>query len=266
MDIDIILKAADAGIPIHACSLPGAGGTAPATIPGAVLLAVAEILSITAMAQIVRPGAPVVACPIFFSTDMRTGRSLQSSVEAIRGASLAVQFIKKEFGLPTHNYGSGTDSPTVDGQSISERSMLTTWMAASGLDILGGAGQLAAATAVSPLQLIIDNEIFATARGLMAPFDLDEDQLAWETLTAVEPGQDFLTTDHTLQHCRDRFSPIHFIRSARDDWEHAGAKSLIDRVKNTYADISENRERYHADEKLAKELDGLVSTADQLMA
>ena len=33
MDIDIILQAARAGIPIHACSLPGAGGTAPATIP-----------------------------------------------------------------------------------------------------------------------------------------------------------------------------------------------------------------------------------------
>jgi trimethylamine:corrinoid methyltransferase-like protein len=33
MDIQIILEAAKAGIPIHACSLPGAGGTAPATIP-----------------------------------------------------------------------------------------------------------------------------------------------------------------------------------------------------------------------------------------
>jgi hypothetical protein len=48
--------------------------------------------------------------PLCFSTDMRTGRSLQSSVEAMRGASLAVQFIKDELGLPTHNYGSGADS------------------------------------------------------------------------------------------------------------------------------------------------------------
>ncbi len=263
MDIEIILKAAKAGIPIHACSLPGAGGTAPATIPGTVLLAVAEILSITAMAQVVQPGSPVVACPIIFSTDMHTGRSLQSSVEAIRGASMAVQFIKKEFGLPTHNYGSGTDSPTVDEQSASERSMLTTWMAAGGLDIFGGAGQLAAATAVSPLQLIIDNEIFAMARRLIAPFRLDDDQLAWEPLTTIEPGQHFLTADHTLLHCRDRFSPFNFIRSARDDWEQTGAKSLIDRVKEAYLSMIDNNNRYTANEGLAEELDDLVDAADR---
>ena len=215
------------------------------------------------MAQVVNPGAPVVACPIIFSTDMRTGRSLQSSVEAIRGASMAVQFIKKEFGLPTHCYGSGTDSPTIDEQSFSERSMLTTWMAASGLDILGGVGQLEVATAVSPLQLIIDNEILAMARRLVAPFQFDDDQLAWEALTTVKPGQDFLTIDHTLEHCRDGFSPFNFIRSARDDWESAGAKSLMDRVKDVYAVMTDPENRYMAKADLAKELDDLVEAADR---
>ena len=266
MDIRIILEAAAAGIPIHACSLPGAGGTSPATIPGTVLLAVAEILAITAMAQAVKPGAPVVACPIIFSTDMRTGRSLQASVEAIRGASLAVQFIKKEFGLPTHCYGSGTDSPTVDGQSFSERSMLMTWMAACGLDIFGGVGQLEVATAVSPLQLIIDNEILAMARRLVAPFNFDDDQLAWEALTSVSPGQDFLTLDHTLEHCRDGLNPITFIRSARGDWEGAGAKSLLDRAKDAYDTMQNPENRYVAEEALVKELDDLVSAADRAIS
>ncbi len=265
MDIEIILKAAKAGIPIHACSLPGAGGTAPVTTPGTVLLAVAEILSITAIAQVVHPGAPVIACPIIFHTDMRSGRSLQASVEAIRGASMATQFIKKEFNLPTHNYGSGTDSPTIDEQSFSERSMLTTWMAASGLDILGGAGQLEVATAVSPLQLIVDNEILAMARRLIAPVHLDDDQLAWDVLTTVAPGQDFLTTDHTLQHCRDAFSPFHFISTARDDWEAGGAKRLLDRVKDAYFDRMDPENRYNAKEDLVKELDDLVDAADRAL-
>ena len=59
MDIEIILAAARAGIPIHACSLPGAGGTAPATIPGTVLLAVAELLATTpcCVANAFRPAA-----------------------------------------------------------------------------------------------------------------------------------------------------------------------------------------------------------------
>jgi trimethylamine:corrinoid methyltransferase-like protein len=265
MDIEIILESARAGIPIHACSLPGAGGTGPATIPGTVLLAVTEILAMTAMAQVVNPGTPVVACPIIFSTDMRTGCSLQSSVEAIRGASMAVEFIKREFDLPTHCYGSGTDSPTIDEQSFCERSMLTTWMAGCGLDIFGGVGQLEVATAVSPLQLLIDNEILAMARRLIAPFQFDDDQLAWEALKTVSPGQEFLTIEHTLMHCRDGFSPIHFIRSARDDWEGSGAKSLLDRVKEAYVTMKEPENRYAAKEELVKELDNLVHAADHAL-
>ena len=169
MDIDAIVRSARAGVPIQACSLPGAGGTSPVTLPGTVLLATAEIIAMAAMAQTVKPGSPVVACPIIFSTDMRTGRSLQSSVESMRAASMAVQFIKKAFGLPTHNYGSGTDSPIVDEQSATERAILTTWMAASGLDILGGAGQLEMVTSASPLQLIVDNEVLAMARRMVLP-------------------------------------------------------------------------------------------------
>jgi trimethylamine:corrinoid methyltransferase-like protein len=84
MDIEAIIQSAKAGVPIQACSLPGAGGTSPITLPGTVLLATAEIVAMAAMAQAVKAGSPVVACPIIFSTDMRTGRSLQSSVESFR--------------------------------------------------------------------------------------------------------------------------------------------------------------------------------------
>ena len=119
------------------------------------------------------------------------------------------------------------------------------------------------ATAVSPIQLIIDNEILAMARRLIAPFHFDDDQLAWEALTAVGPGQDFLTIDHTLEHCRDGFSPFNFIRSARDDWEGAGAKSLLDRAKDAYDTMKDPKNRYTAKDGLAKELDNLVKAADR---
>ncbi|UCG08124.1 MAG: trimethylamine methyltransferase family protein [Desulfobacterales bacterium] len=50
MDLEIILQCAHYGIPLHACSLPGAGATAPVTVPGVVLLCVAEILAMVAVA------------------------------------------------------------------------------------------------------------------------------------------------------------------------------------------------------------------------
>jgi trimethylamine:corrinoid methyltransferase-like protein len=263
MDIEIILQSAKVSLPIHACSLPGAGGTAPATMPGVIVMAAAEILAMVAMAQAVKPGTPVVACPIIFSTDMRTGRSLQSSVEALKGASGAVQFIKAAFNLPTHNYGSGSDAPTVDEQSLSERAMLTTLMGLSGSDILGGAGQLEVATAVSPIQLIVDNEVIGMVRRVAAGFEINDDTLAWDVLTKGKPGDHFLTTPHTLRHCRDAFVPQTFTRLTREGWERQGSKAFLERVIERYRELmgAENLCRM-ADEQ-AREIDSVVSAADK---
>jgi trimethylamine:corrinoid methyltransferase-like protein len=263
MDIEAIVRSAKAGVPIQACSLPGAGGTSPVTLPGTVLLATVEILAMAAMAQAVKPGAPVVACPIIFSMDMRTGRSLQSSVESMRAASMAVQFIKKAFGLPTHNYGSGTDSPIVDEQSATERAILTAWMAASGLDILGGAGQLEVVIAASPLQLIVDNEVLAMARRMVVPVYLDDEQLGWEVITATSPGHHFITSNHTFEHCRESFDPKNFIRMPRDDWQRDNCKTLMERVREDYKQMMSLENTSAASPELAREIDAVVQAADK---
>ena len=82
-------------------------------------------------------------------------------------------------------------------------------------------------------------------------------------MTTVSPGQDFLTIYHTLEHCRDGLSPINFIRSARGDWEGAGAKTLLDRAKDAYDEMQKQENRYVAEEELVKELDDLVKAADR---
>lgn len=262
MDLEAIMKSVKAGLPLQACSLPGAGGTSPATQPGTVLLAVAEILAMTAMAQAIEPGSKVVGCPLIFSTDMRTGRSLQSSVESLRAASMAVQVLKNGFGLPTHNYGSGADSPVPDEQSVAERVMVSSWMAASGLDILGGAGQLESVTAVSPLQLILDNEILRMLRGISAPVQLDDDQLAWEALVETQPGDHFLTSMHTLQHCREAFIPQNFIHMNREAWLD-NRTTLMQRIYEDYERLLGMPNTMAASSDLVREIDALVQAADQ---
>lgn len=267
MDLEIIYQSARASLPIQACSLPGAGGTAPATTAGVVLLASAEILAMLAMAQAVVPGTPVVACPIIFSTDMLTGRSLQSSVEAFKAAAGTVQFIKAAFDLPTHNYGSGSDSPIPDGQSMSERAMLSMLMGLSGLDILGGAGQLEVATVLSPLQLIIDNEVIGMVRSLIKGIDMSDDSLAWDVLSATKPGDHFLTSKHTLRHCRDVYRPGVFARPTREAWDRQGRKDVMDRALEHYRKLMGKEHPYRCDPDLSREIDAIVAAADkQLIA
>jgi trimethylamine:corrinoid methyltransferase-like protein len=263
MDLDIILKCARNGIPLHACSLPGAGATAPITVPGVVLLSAAEILAMLAAAQVVQPGIPVIATPLIFSTDMMTGRSLQSSAESMQGAALAVQFIKAAFGIPTHTYGIGSDSPIMDGQCMSEGALRSMLIGLSGADILGAAGQLEVATTISPVQLAIDNEVFGAVRRMISNLTFDDDSLAWADLLTAEPGGNFLTGDHTLRHCRDGLMPTNFTRMSREDRNKEGKGDLIARVTEYCKDLLDKAAPLNLPDHMIREMDSIVEGADR---
>lgn len=262
MDLEIILQCARYGIPLHACSLPGAGATAPVTVPGVILLSAAEILAMVAVAQVVQPGTPVIATPLIFSTDMMTGRSLQSSVESIQGAALAIQFIRTAFGLPTHTYGIGSDSPVLGAQSASEGAMRSMAMALSGADILGAAGQLEVATTISPVQLAIDNEVLGMVRRLITKIDFDDETMAWQELLNAEPGSQFLTNEHTFRHCRDGLMPLNFIRMTREGWNAKGSRDLVARVTEFCKNLLEKAEPVVLSENMTQEMESIVVRAD----
>jgi trimethylamine:corrinoid methyltransferase-like protein len=263
MDLDIILKCARNGIPLHACSLPGAGATAPISVPAAVLLAAAEILAMLAAAQVIQPGIPIIATPLIFSTDMMTGKSLQSSAESMQGAALAVQFIKAAFGIPTHTYGIGSDSPVMDGQCMSEGALRSMLIGLSGADILGAAGQLEVATTISPVQLAVDNEVFGMVRRMIANITFDDESLAWADLLAAEPGCNFLTAEHTLRHCRDGLMPINFTRMTREDWNKNGQADLVARAVGYCKDLLAKAAPPNLPENVNREMDAIVARADK---
>ncbi len=263
MDLEVVRRAAPLSIPIHACSLPAAGGTAPLTMAGLMVMAAAEILALVAAVQAVAPGAPVIATPLIFALDMRSGRSLQTSVEAMLGAAGAVQLMKRAFGLPVHTYGSGTDSPDIDGQSMIERALLGLMVGLSEADILGGAGQLEVATAVSPLQLVIDDEIAGMVRRLVSGLGIDDETVAWDELMAIEPGSHFLTSRHTLRHCREGYAPKTFTRLARSNWNQEGSPDLAARAGERCRAILGAERPPHLSEDAAREIADIVEAADR---
>jgi trimethylamine--corrinoid protein Co-methyltransferase len=211
---------------------------------------------------VVRPGTAVIALPIIFATDMKTGRSLQSSPEAMQGAALAVRFIKTAFGLPTHTYGSGADSPNVDGQSMIERSLLGVLVAAAGADILGGAGQFEVATAISPVQLVIDNEVAGMIRRMISGLTIDEETMAWDDLRSASSSGHFLETDHTLRHCRDAFNPQIFVRQSRQMWTKQGEKDFMARAAEHYRLLSGKGQPRDLPAEMMREMDRIVESAD----
>lgn len=265
MDMEIIYQAASHGCALQTCSLPGSGATGPFTAPGSVLLSVAENLVMLCAAQSVEPGIPVVATSLQFSADMRTGRSLQASVESLRQSALFVQLMFDGFGIPAHTYGAGSDSPDIDGQGMVERAMRAIIMAGNGAQVLGGAGQLETACTVSPIGLAIDNEIFGMTKGVMKKMSFDDDQLAFKELMEIKPGGEFLTNPHTFKHCRQVSKPINFIRDPRDSWTNNGALELNVRVKGYLRKLMENAGPIALAEGVLEELDVIVKKADETL-
>ena len=227
MDIEVIMQCGRYGVPIHACSLPSAGGTAPITVPGMVLMAAAEIVAMVTMAHVLAPGTPVIATPLMFTLDMRTGRSLQSCAESLQAAGMAAEFMKRGLSLVTHTYGAGSDTPDVDGQSMAERALIGETVALAGADILGGVGQLECATVFSPVQAVLDNELGAMLRRLVRAPEIDDESLNWSEVSAIRAGGHFLDSEHTLRHCRSQLIPQIFRRDGRDDYEKSGRRTAF---------------------------------------
>lgn len=262
MDTEVIVQAGKYGVPIHACSLPSAGGTAPLSVPAMALMAAAEILGMMTMAHILAPGTPVIATPLMFTLDMRTGSALQSSVEAMQAANMSIQLMKS-FGMMAHTYGSGSDTPDADHQSMAERAMLMQNVALSGADILGGIGQLECATVFSPVQAVLDNEVGAMVRRFMRSPEIDEAALNWDELSSIRVGGHFLDSDHTVSQCRDQFIPQVFQRDGRDDYEASDRRGAFEAARDVaLASIANAPEDGVLSEEQMREIAKLVAKAD----
>lgn len=232
MDTEVILQAAKYQIPLHACALPTAGGSGPLGVAGSVIVAAAEILSMLCVAHVLAPGTPVIATPLMFALDMRTGSAMASAPQSVQAASMAVQLMKQGFGLPTHSYGMGSDTPDVDHQSMAERMMLGQSVALAGADILGGVGQLETATVFSPVQAVLDNEMGQILRHYTAAPVLDDAALDLSEIMKTPAGGHFLDRPETIRDCRSQFQPQVFQRQGRDDYEKSNRHGAFEAARD----------------------------------
>ncbi|MCP5037716.1 MAG: hypothetical protein GY945_08970 [Rhodobacteraceae bacterium] len=222
MDIEALIQSGRAGLPVHACSLPSAGGTAPLSVAGNVLMAVAEIMAMVTLAHVLVPGTRVIATPLMFTLDMATGQALQSCPESLQAKALAVEVLGRQgLGLVTHTYGMGADTPDSDRQSMAERMALGQAVTMAGVDIMGGVGQLETATVFCPVQAVLDNEIGGYLRTLIQTPEITDTTMNWDEVSQVGTGAHFLDSPHTLAGCRSQYRPEVFQRQGRDDFEQA---------------------------------------------
>lgn len=192
---------AEAGIPVGFLAMPCLGTTAPATQAGALAMGDAEIISAAVLMQLVAPGAPVFHSLMQAWADPRTGGYVSYPRDA-RGRYGVVE-MAHHWGLPSLGACYGTDSVEAGTwQSAAEPALDPLLAGLVSPEIVTGMGLARTYTRLYPEQIILDNDLYQRARAYLTRMEVNDEEIALETIRAVGPGGHFLGQKHTRRHIR----------------------------------------------------------------
>jgi len=178
------------------------GSTSPITPAGSMVQANAEFLAGACITQTLSPGMPVVYGCLGSPADLRTGGLSLGSPSRFAFKAMATQMAEK-YNLPNRGIGAVTDAGQVSAQSGYEAMMTLShdYQYRTSL-VVHGAGILNSFSQFSFEQFMVDLEIIRMLNKNNEPLVVDETSLALDIIRQAGPGGEFLTSPHTLKHCR----------------------------------------------------------------
>jgi len=200
---EVMIEYVRLGLPQSLDTMPNAGATAPATAAGALSLGMAETLAGLVLGYSVDEDAcmTIDVTPSF--ADMESGLYRYYGAERAPLLNARIQMISEFYGCPSGVHGGKTDSCHFDEQAGVDKVTSMLMPVLSGACGFGTVGHLENAATLSPVQLVIDNEIARYVRHLVKGVEVTADTLALEEIRRAGPGGEYMTSDHTLDHFRD---------------------------------------------------------------
>jgi trimethylamine--corrinoid protein Co-methyltransferase len=224
------------------------GAMSPVTIPAALVQQLAEALSGIALAQLIRPGCPVIFGSFLSNIDMQSGSPAFGTPESGIGLLCTGQ-LARHYGLPFRTGGGLNASQTVDAQAAYESLMtlLPTF--------------LAGANFVSCYEkFIVDIELLRMLRVEFTPLEIDEASLAFGAHEEVGHGGHFLGAAHTMERFRECFyRPLLSSTANYERWLRLGGKDTTERASEICAKTLAAYEPPPLDDAIAAELQEYVT-------
>jgi trimethylamine--corrinoid protein Co-methyltransferase len=251
---------ASRGLPLTLHAHPMAGLTAPVTLAGELVITHAEVLALVTIAQLIRPGTPVVYGMSSSVPNMRSGTNLSGAVEiGLMGAAVAQ--LSKRCGLPCV-MSSGTDAHAPGAQAMLERLMTLLPPALAGIDLVN-LTTLGTKMSFSLEQLVIDEAILSVIERYLRGITVDDETLALDLIHEIGPGGAFVATDHTICHFRDELLIPDLIgRESRESWQAAGAPDMRTRAQEKAHRILAEHQPLPLADGVAVQLDQIVKEAE----
>jgi len=211
-----------------------AGAMSPVTIAGALAQQNAEALAGIALAQIVRPGAPVVYGGFTSNVDMKSGAPAFGTPEYAK-AVLAGGQLARRYRLPYRSSNVNACN-VVDAQAAYESEM-SLWATVMGHCnyVLHAAGWLEGGLTASFEKMVVDAEMLRMMAAFLKPLEVSEETLAFDAMREVGPGGHFFGAAHTLARYETAFySPLLSDWRNFETWEEAGAQTATMRANGIW--------------------------------
>jgi len=211
-----------------------AGAMAPVTLAGALVLQHVEAIAAIALAQIVRPGAPVVYGAFTSNVDMKSGAPAFGTPEGFRAAIASGQ-LARHLGVPWRSQATST-SNTEDAQGAYETMVSMTGALLGGANmVIHAAGWQEGGLTASMEKFVLDVEMLEILAESLRPVMVNDAELALDAIEAVGPGGHFFGTPHTLDRFETAFhEPTVFTRQNFGQWTEAGATDAAERAHLTW--------------------------------
>ncbi len=268
-----LITYARAGQVIYVTPFILAGAMSPITVAAALAQQNAEALAGVALAQLVRPGAPVLMGGFTTNVDMKSGSPAFGTPEGAWAMSIGAQ-LARYYGLPYRGSGSLTTSKLPDAQAAWE-TMWTLWPAVLSHNnlIMHAVGWLEGGLTASIEKFIIDLESLAMFQHFLNGFEINDDTLALDTLAPparagviaeVGPGGHHFGTPHTQARFSTEFYDTFLAdRQGYENWAAAGEHDAAQRAHAIWKDLLAHYEQPPLDPALQEALEDFVKRREK---
>jgi trimethylamine--corrinoid protein Co-methyltransferase len=255
IQIEGMLVCAEYGQPVTMSPEGIAGTTAPVTLAGLLVQENANILAHLTLAQLFRPGTPVVYGTVSTIANLRNGTVALGAVETGLITAASVQ-LARFYGLPCRSVGSVTESKREDYQAGFERFATLLPAVLGGVDYITCAGTLDSSMLESDTLLVLDDEVCGAALRIARGIEVNETTLAMDVIRQVGFSGNYITEKHTMQNYRaEHFLPQMMVREPYEAWEKAGAKSALDNARQKARQLLADHKPVDLDPSIGKELE-----------
>lgn len=257
--VESLMVFAEAGQPViihSACTL---GSTGPITIAGSLVVSNATTLAGICLAQLVRPGAPVVYGLGGTPMEMRTGGYINASPEDAKHTAIA-SALGRYYNMPSRSQGALTESFCLDYQAGMESAMMITTAAVSGTNVtLHACGTYGSMLAMSYEKFLSDEDLIGAVKKLVSPIEFSEETFAMDAIKRLGTSGSYLMEDQTALRCRSEFfTPELSIRITHSKWKDMGPREMIVRAGDLLQKRLQEYKKPDMDPQLEEDLAAFV--------